>query len=183
MSATLPAERRLAATASAPVRATEPRLGPLEILVLSAWCGLAGGLLEVGARIVGTTYFSSNRLYLVSRHFVWLAPLSNLLLFSVIGLVLAWAARRDSRFGRWFGPRIIGFLSMLPMLILLSPRIYPIAWAIFALGAALCLASFLERHATGLRRRLLLSFPGLLGLVLIPAGWVEMAGGVVGGLA
>ena len=55
---------------------------------------------------------------------------------------------------------------------MLSPRIYPIAWAILALGAALCLASFLERHATGLRRRLLLSFPALLGLALILAGWV-----------
>jgi arylsulfatase A-like enzyme len=172
VSATLPADRRQSATASAPVRAIEPRLRPLEILVLSAWCGLAGGLLEVGARIVGTTYFSSNRLYLVSRHFVWLAPLSNLLLFLAIGLILARAATRWSRFGRWFGPRLIGFLAILPVLILLSPRIYPMAWAILALGAALCLASFLERHATWLRRRLLLSFPGLLGLVLIPAGWV-----------
>ncbi len=173
MSATIPADRRRSTAASAPlVRAIEPRLRPLDILVLSVWCGLASGLLEVWARIVGTTYFSSNRLYLMSRHFVWLAPLSNLLLFFAMGLVLAWAARRESRFGRWFGPRIIGFLSMLPMLILLSPRIYPIAWAIFSLGAALCLASFLERHATGLRRLLLLSFPGLLGLALILAGWV-----------
>ena len=28
------------------------RLGPLDVLVLSAWCGLAGGLLEVGTSVV-----------------------------------------------------------------------------------------------------------------------------------
>ena len=62
MSATIPADRRLSATASAPVRAIEPRLRPLDILVLSAWCGLAGGLLEVGARIVGKSLLLPNRL-------------------------------------------------------------------------------------------------------------------------
>ncbi len=172
MSAAIPADRCITATEIALGRALEPQLRPFEILVLSAWCGLAGGLLEVGARIVGTTYFSSNHLYLMSRHFVWLAPLSNLLFFLAMGFVLARAAIRWPRFGRWLGPRLIGFLAILPALILLSPRIYPLAWAIFALGAALCLASFLERHATGLLRRLLLSFPGLLGLALILAGWV-----------
>ncbi len=173
VSATTPGDRRGSAAPSAPqTRPIEHRLRPLDILVLSAWCGLAGGLLEVGARIVGTTYFSSDRFYLMSRHFVWLAPLSNLLLFLAMGIFLALVATRWSRFGRWFGPRLIGFLAILPVLILLSPRIYPKAWAILALGAALRLASFLEQHATGLRRRLLLTFPGLLGLVLILAGWV-----------
>ena len=173
MNATIPADQCLSAAAAAPsVRAIEPRLRPLDILVLSAWCGLAGGLLEVGARIVGTTYFSTIRLYLMSRHFVWLAPLSNLLLFFAMGIFLALAATWWPRFGRWFGPRLIGFLAILPVLILLSPRIYPMAWAILALGAVLSLASFLEQRLTRLRRRLLLSFPGLLGLALILAVWV-----------
>ena len=162
----------LSAESTPSVREIEARLRPLDILMLSAWCGLAGGLLEVGARIVGTTYFSSDRLYRMSRHFVWLAPLSNLLLFLVMGVILALAAKRWPRFGRWLGPRLIGFLAILPVFILLCPRIYPAAWAIFSLGAALCLVSFLEQHATGLRRRLLLSFPGLLGLALVLAGWV-----------
>ncbi len=175
MSVASPADRYITTTGPASVRAIRPRLRPLDILVLSAWCGLAGGLLEVGARIVGTSYLSSNHLYLMSRHFVWLAPLSNLLFFLAMGLVLALAATIWSRFGRWLGPRLIGFLAILPVLVLVSPRIYPLALTIFAMGAAQCLASFLERHATGLRRRLLLSFPALLVLVLIPAGWV--AGG------
>ena len=172
MSATTPADRCLSGSLLARPRANEPRLQPLDILILSAWCGLAGGLLEVWARIVGTTYLSSIHFYLLSRHFLWLAPLSNLLFVSLLGLLLAFAARRWPRFGRWFGPRVIAFLSILPVVSLLGPRIYPAAWAVFALGAALCLASFLEQHEPVLRRRMLVSFPGLLCIALILAGSV-----------
>jgi len=150
----------------------EPRLRPLDILVLSAWCGLASGLLEVGARCVGRSLFATNQFYLMSRHFTWLAPLSDLLLFSAVGLVLALAAKLTPRLGRWLGPRLICFLAVLPVLMVLSPRIYPMAWALLALGTALRLAPFLERSATRIRPRLLLSFPGLLGLVVVLAGWV-----------
>ena len=31
----------------------------------------------------------TNRLYLMSRHFVWLTPLANLLLFLIVGVLLA----------------------------------------------------------------------------------------------
>jgi arylsulfatase A-like enzyme len=144
----------------------------MDILVLSAWCGLAAGLLEVGARVVGKTFFSSNHVYVASRHFFWLVPLSNLLSFTVLGLSLALFAALRPRFGRWLGPRLIGFLAILPVLIVLSPRIYEIAWMLLAMGAAQRLAPLLERRAGGLRRRLLLTFPGLLALDLILAGWI-----------
>jgi arylsulfatase A-like enzyme len=172
VSATIPADRRPSATASTPVRAIKPRLGPLDILVLSAWCGLASGLLEVVTRCVARSYFTTNQLYLMSRHFTWLAPLSDLMLFSAVGLFLALAAKLWPRFGRWFGPRLICFLAILPVLMVLSPRIYPMAWALLALGTAVRMASFLERRATRLLRWLLPSFPGLLGLVVVLAGWV-----------
>jgi arylsulfatase A-like enzyme len=172
LSATIPADRCLSAAASTPVRAIEPRLRPLDIVVLSAWCGLASGLLEVATRCVATSHFASNHLYLMSRHFTWLAPLSDLILFSAVGLFLALAAQLWPRFSRWFGPRLIGFLAILPVLMVLGPRIYPMAWVLLALGTAVRLASFLERCATWMRRRLVLSFAGLLGLVVVLAGWV-----------
>jgi arylsulfatase A-like enzyme len=172
VSATMPGDQRLAGTVSAPVRAIEPSLLPLDILLLSAWCGLASGLLEVGTRCVANRLFATHQFYLMTRHFTWLAPLSDLMLFSAVGLVLALAAKRWPRFGRWFGPRLICFLAVIPVLMVLSPRIYPIAWALLALGIAWCLVPFLERRATRMRRRLLLSFPVLLGLVVALAGWV-----------
>ena len=127
-------------TVSAPVRAIEPSLRPLDILLLSAWCGLASGLLEVGTRYVAKSLFATHQFYLMTRHFTWLAPLSDLMLFSAVGLVLALAAKRWSRFGRWFGPRLICFLAVIPVLMVLSPRIYPIAWCSSRWGqpCALC---------------------------------------------
>ena len=148
------------------------RLGPLNVLLLSAWCGLAGGLVEVGTRILCRSIDPENRFYMMSRHFVWLAPLSNLLLFSGLGLVVALGTRLFPRLGGWLCPRLIGLLAFLPMLIVISPRVYPQAWAILALGVSSRLVSILEGHATALRRRLILSFPGLLVVVLVSASLV-----------
>ncbi len=122
--------------ASPASRATTPRLLPLDILALSAYCGLASGLLEVGTRVVATSLSANNRLHSMSRHFIWLVPLTELLLFSLIGLVLALVAKLRPRFGTWFGVRVIGFLAILPVLMVSSPRIYREAWVLFAMGAA-----------------------------------------------
>ena len=54
----------------------------------------------------------------------------------------------------------------------MSPRIYPWAWAILALGIASRLVPILERRPTEVRRWLMLSFPALLGVVLVLAGFV-----------
>ena len=61
------------------------RLGPLDVLMLSAWCGLAAGELEVGRWILYRAISSIDSLYLMTRHFVWLVPLVDLLLFLGIG--------------------------------------------------------------------------------------------------
>ena len=111
--------------------ATAGRLGPLDVLVLSAWCGLAGGLLEAGTRVV-CKILPSHRMYSMSRHFIWMAPLSNLLLFTGIGLFLALATKFWPRLGGWLFSRLVCFLAILPVLIVMSPRIYPWAWAILA---------------------------------------------------
>jgi hypothetical protein len=74
---------------SAPILVRDRRLGAWDVLLLSAWCGLAGGLLEVVTRVVCRYVDPTNRLYMLSRHFVWLAPLSSFLLFSTVGLFLS----------------------------------------------------------------------------------------------
>ncbi len=72
---------------------TRPHLSPLDVLLLSPCGGLAGGLLEVGMKVLCRSIDSTYRLYMMSRHFVWLAPLANLLLFSSLGLLLALATK------------------------------------------------------------------------------------------
>jgi hypothetical protein len=83
------------------------RPGPIDVLVLAAWCGLAAGELDVAVRIANRTFSPTFRLYLSTRHFVWLIPLINLSLFLAVGALLALPARRWPRRGAWWGLRLI----------------------------------------------------------------------------
>jgi arylsulfatase A-like enzyme len=147
------------------------RLGPVGILVLSAWCGLAAGELEVAARIGNRAFSSTHRLYMMTRHFVWLVPLINLALFLGFGVLLALATRCWPRRVGWLSPRLIVIWATLPVLMEAGPRIYLEAWLLVALGVASLVVPVLERHPADSRRRLLLSVPILLGLVLLQATW------------
>jgi arylsulfatase A-like enzyme len=144
-------------------------MGPLDVLVLSAWCGLAAGLLEVAARVSCRTLGATNRLYQMSHHFVWLTPLSNLLLFLVLGLFLAGTTKLWPRRGGFASPRLIATLAILPPLLVCGPQIYSEAWLIVAMGIASRLVPILERHFPSSRRWLVGSFSVLLGSVLVLA--------------
>ena len=71
------------------------------------WCGLAAGLLEVGVRVLCRMIDSTIRLYGMSRHFVWLVPLTNLLFFSGVGGCLAAGDETLATAGGWLGPRLL----------------------------------------------------------------------------
>jgi hypothetical protein len=70
----------------------------LHVFVLSIWCGLLAGIAEVGVIFLRKQFVDVNRFYWMSRHFVWLIPLTNLLIFLALGpalslLVLFWPRR------------------------------------------------------------------------------------------
>jgi arylsulfatase A-like enzyme len=148
------------------------RLGPLEVLMLSAWCGLAAGELEVGRWVLYRALSSVSGLYLMTRHFVWLIPLVDLLCFLGIGVVLAAATIRWPRRAGWISPRVICALALLSILLTVTGRIYFEAWLILALGIASCLCRVLERHPSGVRRWVTQSLPVLLMMVVVQAGWI-----------
>ena len=75
--------------------------------MLSAWCGLVSGLLEVGVTILRKRTFDFNHLYWMSRHFVWLIPLVNLAIFLVLGMVLSVLVLCWRRRGRWLATRLL----------------------------------------------------------------------------
>jgi arylsulfatase A-like enzyme len=143
-----------------------------DLLLLSAWCGLAAGLLEVGTRVLCRVIDPSQRLYSVSHHFIWLSPLSNLAFFTAIGLVLAVAIKLAPRATGWFGPRLICTCTILPVLIAAEPRVYASAWLIVSLGVAVCLVPVFGRHRIALRTWLAWSLPFMFGLVFALAGFV-----------
>ena len=144
-------------------RENRSRRGARDVLLLSTWCGLAAGLLEVGTRVSCRAIDPTDRLYWMSRHFVWLTPLANMLVFCCLGLSLAAITTIWSRAGRWFSPRIFAALTLLPMLMVAVPGIFPEAWFVLALGIASRVVPWLERRAAIVRSVLLWSFPVLLG--------------------
>jgi len=145
------------------------RLGPLAILVLSAWCGLVSGLLEVGTTVLRKQAFDLNHLYWMSRHFIWLVPLTNLVIFLLLGVVLSLLALRGRRRGRWLATRLLGTMALLPVFWAAFPRIYPAAGLLLMLGVATRLVPTLERRAAGVGRLVRVSFPVLAALVPVLA--------------
>lgn len=154
---------------------TGARLGPVDVLILGAWCGLAAGELEVAARALYRAFGTTNRLYQMTRHFVWVVPLIDLLLFLAIGGLLALATWRWPQRVGWASPRLLVTLAILPALTIAGRGIYVEAWGLVAIGIAVNAALVLERHPAGARRWLAVTAAGLAAMVLIQAG--SIAGG------
>jgi Sulfatase len=152
------------------------RTGLISILVLSAWFGVVAGLLEVATIILRKRLFDSNHLYGMSRHFIWLIPVTNLCVFLAFGLLgwivgLAWARR-----GHWLFLRVLCAITLLPVVLVAFPRIYGVAWLVAALGVAARLVPLLEWNARGFRRIVRISFPVALAIVVILAASPWVAG-------
>ena len=157
--------------------ATGPRsrLRALHTLVLSAWCGLVAGCLEVATKVLCRAVHPTGRLYMMSRHFVWLTPLANLLVFLGVGLCLAGLTKFWPRLGGWLTPRLLGAFTLVPALMVTAPLIFPEAWFVLSFGIACQLAPQLKRQSIDFRRVSVWSFPCLLGLIVILAGCVFSA--------
>jgi arylsulfatase A-like enzyme len=141
------------------------RLGFLSIIVLSAWCGVVAGLLEVAAIVLRKQFFDPNHLLRMSRHFVWLIPLSNVCVFLTLGLLGGGVLLVGRHHGRWLFTRVLGALTVLPCLLVAFPRIYALAWSVVALGVAVRLLPLIDPR--GFRRFVLLSFPAAVAAVAI----------------
>ena len=149
------------------------RLGAREVLAWAVWFGLSAGLLEVAARVLCRAIDPTRRLYLMSKHFVWLTPLATLVLYLVLGLLLAGLTRVWPRLGARLSLRLLCALAIQPMLMVAVPRILPAAWFILAWGIATRLVPLLESQPAKPRWFLLAwSIPVQLGLILIVAGSV-----------
>jgi hypothetical protein len=73
----------------------EKRPGFVAFVLFASWCGLVAGLLEVGTKVICKQTIDPNQFYEMSRHFVWLIPVTNVCVFLVTGLIgytlcLAW---------------------------------------------------------------------------------------------
>jgi arylsulfatase A-like enzyme len=143
--------------------------GLIALVWLAGWCGLVCGLLEVGALVAHKRLFDAKQLYGMSHHFVWMIPVTNLVIFlalGVLGCVVSWAW--PSR-GRWLFARLLCALTLLPMVLVAFPRVYGLACLIMVLGAAARLVPLMRNHAAGSWRLVRLSFPLIFAVVAVLA--------------
>ena len=172
MNSTSQSENAICPSDAHATRKFRDRVGAADLFLLSAWCGLFAGLLEVLARVLGRAIDPTQRIYLLSRHFLWLGPLSNLLFFLGMGLFLAIGVKLWPREAQWVGPRLICACAVFPVLIAVGPHIYAEAWFVFGVGLAMKLAPILERQIACSRRRLLWGISMMLAVVIPLAGFV-----------
>jgi len=155
------------------------RSGSGSLLLLSAWCGLVSGLLEVGATCLRKRTVDVNQLYWSSRHFVWLVPLIDLAIFLGLGVVLSVAAWLSRRRIYGLSARVVGGLALLPPLLAAFPGIYGLAGLLLAQGIVARSAPALSRRAAGFRQMVRVSLPLMAAFVIILAAslwggdWLE----------
>ncbi len=149
------------------------------LLLLSLWCGLVAGPLEICALVVRKHTVDLNQFYWISRHFVWLVPLTNLIMFLIVGLGLTGLSSIWPRRGSWPGTRLVCALTLLAPFWVAFPRIYGPAGFLLALGIATRIVPALERHAAGFRRSVQISFPilalitPLLAASILGGDWIK----------
>ena len=149
-------------------------LSPLAILALSAWCGLAAGLLEVLANVL-VIYAGIDGIARATRHFVWIIPVADLCLFSSMGAFFAVMSKILPRGGVWLSRLPLGGLALLPAMLVLFPRIHAMALMLVATGITSVWIAVFDRRPSIFRNLYRQSVVPLVVLVLLPS--ILMFGG------
>lgn len=126
------------------------RLGPIDTWLASVWFGMAAGLLETAIGLWSRNWL--NRVTLVSlrmnRHSLWMIPITDLLIFAIIGIPFALLAWQRSRAANGIAFAGLGFLAGLVPLLAFR-RLHPIACAVLAAGFSLRLTSTIVSRPEG----------------------------------
>ena len=157
-----------AATLARPTKASD-------LVLLSAWLGLAAGWIEVGTRVSLKNTLGPGQMYRMMRHFLWAVPLANLLLFLAAGLITAAAARRWPRWSWWLGSRMLLTAAILPPMLVAGRQVYSWAWLLLAAGIVARAMPRLERTRINWQWWGRRTLPALLVPVAVVAGIIVSA--------
>jgi arylsulfatase A-like enzyme len=149
---------------------------PLRIFLLALWFGLATGLVELGTLLVRNRFSGGVSLGILqlNRHFLWMTPAADLVLFLATGIALGLAScLRPGPVGRW-APALLSFLTFLALLLTI-PGLYPVAAVTLAAGAARLADRLLRPHGPRLRRLATASLP-LLALLAVGLALRDLGG-------
>lgn len=149
--------------------ASAPRPKPWQFLLLGLWFGLLTGLLEAVVFAVRRFVFGLNLGY--GHDVFWMAPLAELVLFGILGLVFSFIA--------WCRPKLVPvrlgvfaftFLGCFAVLFMLHPQIHKYAGMLLAAGLATVISRFLTPRVAKFdpyRRRTLRGMLALAGGVAL----------------
>ncbi len=148
---------------------SEARWQPADSFVTFLWFGLLTGWLDLGLILswraldprVSTDMLRTN------RHFVWMVPVSNVLIFILLGFLLAPLTRFCPKLGRWLALRLPVCLLCSALLFNIE-GLYALASVILACGLASVIGPILERQRSGRFVRASLAAMGV-GLLVVSA--------------
>jgi arylsulfatase A-like enzyme len=146
------------------------RLPP--VMLLSIWFALVTGLLELGlvyarSHVVGWSTLSTLQ---VSRHFPWMIPVANLVLFLGWGLVIVALGRVWRGIGWKPSVFLLSFPACLAPL-LVVPGLYPITYIAVAAGVAASIVRLTSAVPGQFCRVVTTSLPVLFVVTCLFAGW------------
>ena len=154
-----------------PKQSQSPRTLP-PLILLSIWFGLVTGLLELGLVHARNHFsgFSSLSALQISRHFPWMIPLANLVLFLGWGVVVVLLGRVWRQIGGRPSVFLLSFPACLAPL-LVFPGLHKIAYIAVAAALASLMARWIWAVPAQFRRLVTTSLPVLFMVSCLFAGW------------
>ena len=149
-----------------------PRQWSAGIFTTAIWLGLVVGMLEVTLLVAQK---SLNHVALIgslrlNQHYLWMIPLSHLVVFGVVGACLELLARTRLSMARVVVPRALAWLAAVAFLLAFR-ELNPIASIILALGIAARVVPLGRRIAPQFLRFVRVSLPFLVvGLLVLIVG-------------
>ena len=147
-----------------------------DVLRLSVWFGLATGLTEVAIR--ASQKFVLGSFISVSPFVVWMAPLADVILFTIVGLIIFLVARFWTPLGSLRAVALVFASLAFAGPLIFFPRLGPYAMLAIVIGLAVQASRLVVTHAAGFQR-IVRGTTGwmlaiVLGLGLGVHGWEEV---------
>jgi hypothetical protein len=156
--------------------------GPVQILALSTWFGLAAGLPELANG--GLMQLFDQPVLGKTTHAVWLIPFVSLPLFLVAGVVLAGLGRRFDKLRSVGGlTSVLSFGVLFAGLLLFEEELHVVALLLVAAGISVQAGRLARRHGGEVLRLTRLTLAPLILLWIVVALWGRASPGLSEGRA
>lgn len=162
-----------------PIRPPEPS-GVRQGLVMGLWAGVLTGLLEVLMVVSQRTLIApiSMETLRTNRHFAWMIPLADALLFGLLGAVVGLLLCSRPRLRRRVLGMVFGGFFAIALLLRLE-GLYPYARTVLTLGCAVAAGRWVAHTSPAFDRRLRAGLIPLAGALALLCGvgctWVATA--------